>query len=436
MRLKIRIPGKHRAFVLLYFVTMLTLLLDQADALPMGVWLRKIKYLYILIMAFACVKRGTIRKSSRTAFQVLGLLVLHTLLFGFVFTNPRVAEATREHVTQLLIYFCMVGVTYLYVSQNRIFRLFINVSCVVVGTQLLISGLLHPGEFVNPFWGIVQIFTATYRYKTTFGFVHAGFLANECYLMIVLSILFWELNKGKTGRGRWLVLGTLLLFDGVAILMLIAAAERAGLIAAALAAAFYLFFSKTDLLGKKKFRLWLPVLIALGLGILFGTGLWSYIWANSNRSLNISVNYPVFRQVGNLWTGMGYVGSDGFQKANSVFGITTSSLDLYYVYIFFTTGVIGCVIQGSALVLILVKLARRKKDNLGIALLGIYISMLFLAFWQPSLFTYRYQSCFFLLVIILAAMHEDCCLTGYTCVQGGRERNHGHGTSEAMAWQR
>lgn len=410
MKIGIRVPREHSVFVGIFFVTMLILLLDQVDALPMANLLRKIKYVYIIVMTILCLKNGKLRKSSKDALFVMALLLFHTILFGFVFVNDIVADITYEHAKQLLIYFGIVLVTYIYIMQRNAFILFIDISFAVTGVQLLISGLLYPDDFVNPLWGIIQTFRATYRYKTSFGFIHAGYLANEAYLVIMLSIVFWELHKKAASNRKKIIIGEIILFDGLAFMMLIAAAERSGLVSAAIAIIFYVLFAKTQLLSKRWFKLLTPILIVFGVVILFETGIWNHIWENSNRSLNITVNYPVFQKIGNLWTGMGYVASHGFQKSASVFGEITSSLDMYYVYIFFTTGIIGCVIQGMALLIILCELGRRLDDALGIAFMGIYLSMLFLAFWQPSLFTYRYQSCTYLLIIMLVAICDDRCM--------------------------
>lgn len=410
MEARLYIPYRHRVFAILYFFTSLVLLMEWANMLPMANVFRKVKYLYIVFMILLCIRDRWIRKNAKISYGVLGMMYLHTILFGFVFINDSIEGAIHDHAMQMIVYLSMVMVTFTYIVQNNIFELFVNISYLVAGIQLLFSAVCHPGDFVNPLWGIVQTFTATFRYKNSFGFVHPGFLANECFLVFVLSILFWEVNKDKNAKRKKIVLCEFFLFDAIAFLMLIAAAERAGILSVAMLIIFYLFFSYTGLLRKKSMRLALPFIIIISIFAVVDSGLWAHIWENSNRELNITVNYPAFKQIGNIWTGMGYVGSDAFQKGSNVFSVTTSSLDMYYVYLFFTTGIIGCAIYGTSLVIILMKLVRGKKDSLGTAFLSIYISMLFLAFWQPSLFTYRYQSCFYLLVIMLVAISGGRCL--------------------------
>ena len=140
------------------------------------------------------------------------------------------------------------------------------------------------------------------------------------------------------------------------------------------------------------------------------TGGFTYIWNNSNRALNITANYPVFLQLGNLWTGMGYTDNSAFHGEIAVFGMDTSSLDMYYVYIFFTTGVIGCIIIGAALLLMLIKLLTQRKTALNITTIGLYLAMLFFAFWQCNMVTYRYVSPTIFFLIILFSMSDDFCM--------------------------
>ena len=311
----------------------------------------------------------------------------------------------------MMIWFLLMTlVTYIYISQNNLFRLFINLSFFVTGFQLLLAGFLHPNDFTNPIWGLFHAFTADIRYKTSFGFVHPGYTSNACSLVIILSIFFYEVNKNSTGNRRRIMQLSFTIINFIATCMLFAAAERAGIISTFIVLAFYFVFVKMGIrIEKKTFHIFLGIL-AVVLVILEASGVFHYIWTNSNRSLNITVNYPVFLDLGNQWTGMGYVDNSSFNEAIMAFGVRTSSLDMYYVYIFFTTGIVGCIIIGIALFIMLFCVIRKKNSNLGMTALGLYISMLFYAFWQCSMVTYRYVSSMLFFLIILFSMSKDFCM--------------------------
>ncbi len=401
----IEFEKKHTTFIVLYSITILIMLLDQAGALPLAEVLRKFKYVYIAFVFVLCLKNRFVKKSL-PGLIVIGLLFVHTILFGYVFQNDVVVAATTEHANQMMIYLLMLAVTYIYISQEKIYTTFFNVTYLMSAVQLVVSALLHFNNFVNPIWGIIQTFRTTGRYRSYFGFTHSGYLSNQCYFVIVLSIIFYELNvKRDTGQKKTSLL-TLIAVDAIAFLMLISSAQRSGVISVAMALIIYFALEVLKIHKKNWFRLAVVALILVACIFLFEFGVWDDIWNNSNRSLNISVNYPVFKEIGNLWTGMGYVESSGFQRGTSIYGITTSSLDMYYVYIFFTTGVIGCILMGLALLIVVCKVFTQRKNSLKYANVSITLSLLFWAYWQVNLFTYRYLSSFFFAIILLLSMED------------------------------
>ena len=340
----------------------------------------------------------------------ISLFLVHTILFGYVFTNSIVAGAISDNASQMMWFLITVIVTYFYVSQNNLFSIFISTSFYVSGLQLLIAGLMHRQDFVNPVWGLYQAFTADIRYKTAFGFVHPGYLSNACFLVIVLSVYFFELNRYKTGKQRTVMWVSLIGIDLLAGSMLMAAAERSGIISTFIVISFYFVFVFLRVRLEKKTSIFFASLFSVALIVTEVTGGFTYIWSNSNRALNITKNYPVFLELGNLWTGMGYTDNSAFHSEIAVFGMDTSSLDMYYVYIFFTTGIIGCILIGSALVIMLIKLLTQRKTALNITTIGLYLAMLFFAFWQCNMVTYRYVSPTMLFLIILFSMSDDFCL--------------------------
>lgn len=408
--MKVRIPKQHLMFTIAYFITILTLLLYQIDALPAPMILRRTKYVYIIFVAILALFNGRIKKHTGWAVITIGLFIVHTFIFGYIFTNPIAATTIETNVSQMMWFLLMVLVTYIYVSQNNLFELFINTSFYVTGVQLIVAGLLHHSDFVNPIWGLVQSFTADVRYKTTFGYVHAGYLSNTCYMVLILAIFYYELNRKKTGKKKTFMWASLVIIGGLAVLMLTAAAERSGILSTCIVYGIYLVFVLCRIRVEHKTKMAFTIIIVVALLVMEATGVFTYIWDNSNRSLNITVNYPVFQQLGNLWTGMGYVDNSGFHEDVLAFGVRTSSLDMYYVYIFFTTGVLGCILIGLALIIMLIRLFVLKKTNLRIITIGVYLSMLFFAFWQCNMVTYRYVSPTILFLIVLFGMSDDFCM--------------------------
>ena len=148
---------------------------------------------------------------------------------------------------------------------------------------------------------------------------------------------------------------------------------------------------------------------------LVATGVFADIWGKSNRDLNITINYPLFKTYGSPWTGLGFIENAAFQSGRSLFPMATSSLDMYFVYIYFATGLLGSIMLGLALLIILIKLLVNKRTDMNILAIGFYSAMLFFAFWQCNLFTHRYISSYVISTIFLCTMSNDCCMGEDKC---------------------
>lgn len=408
--MKFTVKKRYLPFEIAYFVTLVILLLNQIDALPMAVTLRRIKYPYVFFVALLVIINPTVKKGVKASLFAIFLYILHNYLYGNVFVNQMVAPQIASNTSQEFWFLMFVLVTFLYVAQNNCYKEFITVSFFATGVQLLVAGLQHRDNFVNPIWGLYQTFTAEYRFKNQFGFVHPGYTANAAFTVIVISIFFFEIyRETEDFKKKWFWI-SFITIDGLAGLILVSAAERSGIISAFLVLFPYMFFCFFRLRFERKTLATLIFIAIIALLIFIASGGFADIWADSNREMNISVNYPLFQVYGDPWTGLGFIENAGFHEDQMLFPMPTSSLDMYYVYIYFSTGLLGCILIGLALVTILIKLICNKRTNMNIIALSLYLTMLFFAFWQSNLFTHRYISSYILSVIFLCTMCNDCCL--------------------------
>lgn len=228
--MKFIIPKKHLIFSITYFGSLMILLLNQINELPMPDLLRKVKYPYVFVVAFLVIASGRIKKGSLAPTVVFGLIFLHTCLFGYVFINYIVEGAIRDNASQMFWFLLFVGVTFAYVAQHNCYKLFILLSYYATGLQLIIGGIRYRSSFVNPIWGLYQSFTAEVRYKNTFGFVHAGYTSNAAFLVIVLSIFFFEFYRKTPEFKKAWFWASFIIIDLVAGMELVSAAERSGII--------------------------------------------------------------------------------------------------------------------------------------------------------------------------------------------------------------
>ena len=149
----------------------------------------------------------------------------------------------------------------------------------------------------------------------------------------------------------------------------------------------------------------LPVLI-------YTTGFWDYFWVRSNRGLNVSVNLPWVPIIGNIWTGMGFVENGAFitDASNnwiSAFGVATSSLDMNYLYIYCTTGILGSAVMAAILLVLGISLYKNRRQEYGFYYLLLYVIVLFYALMETILFTYRFWAMMIPYVILFYGANKE-----------------------------
>ena len=90
----------------LYCATMLMSMLSIVDNVPLVGVMYNIKYVYMVLIVFFCFYDGVLVWNKRLAWAI-GLLVIHTILYGVVFTNPYIKIETNMHFQQLMVVYIL-----------------------------------------------------------------------------------------------------------------------------------------------------------------------------------------------------------------------------------------------------------------------------------------------------------------------------------------
>lgn len=395
---------EKKLFLLIYFITFLSIALDVAGGFPFASVLRKLKYVYFVVMLVMIVSKKRVAL-LHGAGVILAIFFIHTCVWGLTFVNPQVAEYTQEHFTQMVWFLLLLTVTAEAVIKYRAYFEFICVSYGVLSFTLLwalsrFQELRHPKFFLSIF-GIGSM----PRWKATFGFIDANYVGFYCFTALILSFFIYDyFLQGSLKKYKNKII-TLLILDFIFFWMLLSSGSRSNVIAFLLFVFLYIYnrpcaisrkYSKTV-----KALLRLLILIIAVVVIVFGiSALGDYIWNNSNRSQNVDVNFPVFKEMNAWLKGMGYVENTGF--ALDIFGYDTWNIDMYYLYIFFSTGILGSILIGGTLLIILFYiLSNYKRQSNGRIILPLYIAILFNAFWQVNICTYRFYPSLMFMVLLL-----------------------------------
>lgn len=389
---------KKQLFLWAYFLMMLGLLLSTTDFMPMTSLFAKLKYLFIVVcIGDILSNRGKIDKIDKSVFTVILIVLFHNLLFGNFVVNDIVKQETSDHCIMTMLYIIILFLIYYEVKHYNCYIEFLKYSYVSLTCVVFILFFSHLWQVVwNPLF-IIRTFFGV-RITMNFGFGHSNYVGLLCFVIFTLSyFLLMEMKKSNILDKNGFFIIYMIVGNIITYLMFNSASSRSPILSMFIMVTIILLYAiinKWFTKSKKQSFILMVICILIIIVIMNLLGFWSYLWNNSNRQLNIEINYPIFQELGNFWTGMGWVENGGFQtnvsnNFTSVFGVRTSSLDMYYVFIFFTTGFIGCVLIGVALLSILVSLIKKSTDLLGVSYLAFFVALLVYSFFETILFTYK-----------------------------------------------
>lgn len=401
-------------FILVNFIMLVGMMLSETDFFLAGVG-TKIKYLFILYCLIDIIQY---RKNNCGLNLIILFLILITyvLLWGFIFVNPNMKEYISEHTLIMILYLLILIPSVQEVLHYKCIREYAITSCVAIIVTLLLQVVTHIQELsLNPLFAVYS-FLAHDVMRSSFGFLHPNFVGNMCFIIISFLVFFYmELSDNPLLHSRSKII--ILLLGCIIFMILFSTSSRTAFISIilfGLGACGVRTTEKIHFTEKSKVILIRTFIIGLLLFVvvLFTSGLWDYIWIKSNRSLNVTENVHWVPILGNIWTGMGFVEngafiSDPYNSNLSAFGVQTSSLDMNFLYIYCTTGILGCCIMASILIILGVSLYKNRKEKYGSYYLVLFITMLFYAFWETILFTYRFWDMIVPHVILLYGANRE-----------------------------
>ncbi len=389
MNVKIAIEEK-KLVMGLYFMTLLLSMLSIVDNAPLRGILYNIKYLYIVVIVFFCFYDGILIWNKRIAVAI-GLLILHTILYGVIFTNSYIKMDTNLHFQQLMAIYILTLFSCIYVYKKDCYLLFLEMTYLAMVMFILWCAVTHMGNFVNPIY-FVNIFSRADRFRADFGMGDVNYCGNYCIYLLIVSFFLWcewkKQGKMPDKRLKIVMAG----IDVITLCMLFSTASRSAILS------LLLFFGCYGILKMRYaiIRNWKLILSVGGVLVLClvivlaSTGAMSSIWQESNREGNFSINYPIFLEHGDYLNGMGYMDNSGF--LNKVYGYETTAMDVYFLYIPFSTGILGAAIILVQMIYLLYQMLRHGSTEGRDLVLSLFVMMLYYAIWQVNYMNYRYHT--------------------------------------------
>ena len=368
----------------------------------------KFKYIYILYCLADIISRKK-KPCSRNLSILFFLLILYVFVWGFIFKNPVVAAQIADHRKTMLIYLAVLIPCALEVIHYKCIEEYAISSGAALVLVLVIQVITHRSDIIfNPVFA-VRSFLSHELVRSVFGYLDTNFVGNSCFLagcILFMAYMFSSGNRLFHSRIK-----ILLVLTGFFIFyIMLCTSSRTSMIclmaftgcAAMIRLSEFVHFSQES---RKVLKKYITASIFILLILSFATGFWGKLWTNSNRDLNVSVNLPLVPIIGNIWTGMGFVENgvfitDASNNWISAFGVRTSSLDMNYLYIYCTTGILGCAVIAVILLILGISLYKNRRKNYGPYYLVLFVIILFYAIMETVLFTYRFWAMMIPFVIL------------------------------------
>ena len=395
-------------FLFVNFIMLTGMILSGTDFFLADVG-AKVKYLFMLYCLIDILQYRKNNLSLNLGILFL-ILIMYVLLWRYVFVNPDMSIYISAHTSIMIYYLLLLIPSTQEVLHYRCIREYTITSCAAILLTLFFQVIMHRDEWIlNPVFA-VRSFIGHKLVRSGFGFLHPNYVGNMCFLAIcLLFIIYMEFSDNPLFYSRSKLL--IMLLACISFMVLLTTSSRTAFVSTVV---FLLGAGIIRITGKvyftpesKRILKWCLIigLVVLGVILVF-SGAWDYIWSNSNRSLNVTRNVRWVTILGNRWTGMGFVEnaqfiSDPYRGGISAFGVKTSSLDMNYLFIYCTTGILGCCMMAFILIILGVSLCRNRAQEYGGYYLVLFFTLLFYAFWETVLFTYRFWAMIVPHVILL-----------------------------------
>lgn len=391
--------SRKYCFLAVNFLMVFCMVISITD-FPLAGAVMKVKFLFIAFCIVDIALRGK-KPANNHILVILLIFLFYAVVWGYVLDNSHVAVWNEEHRKIMIMYIPMLfGTVFELIAYDCIDEYILS-SAAALFLVLLVQVGTHFNQLsLNPIAAIGGI-TGSNRIKASFGFMHVNFAGNCCFCALISLYLR---NKQVSANSFFHSKKKLMIFmtEAITWFFLLSTSCRTAMLALFMYLAgdgVYKLF-KSDRLTKGSKLLLVAVILVLLIVFIpasFIGGFWDYIWANSNRSLNVSENLKWVGVIGNKWTGMGYVDNQCFYRDEGAggiggFGVATSSLDMNYLFIYCSTGILGTILFVSMIVLTGLGIFRNVGQEKGVSYILLYLVMVFYAYWETIMFTYRFWS--------------------------------------------
>lgn len=284
--------------------------------------------------------------ASKIQLFCVSMFMIHAVVFYFISFSTELQEKVLNNSKDFLLFWLFVFFTAQFIRQNHAEKTFLIVSQLISSFFINFCYITHfngiaPIKFIGGFFGISG------RVRFTFGLQatnRAAYLALASFILsyIVLNCCMEKFQK-RTGILYKLYLWASML---VSVLVILSTVTRGAL----LAIIYFILISKSLVWFRRILQKCSPAIWAILFLLILGAYA-AFVFQSEGRNANVVINYEVFKEYANPLTGLGFLPFSSFLTKS--YGYDTWALDIYYLYILFSTGIVGFIMQMTALFAVL-----------------------------------------------------------------------------------
>lgn len=377
--------NRRTAFAIIYYWFLISRVIVIIGAYNLDFNPTILQYLYVgaLFLLQTMKPNGfVVNRKIDGACGIAMALLIHLILFSFVFVNPQLAEYTKIMFLRQGVFFLVVFTTVYFVIKNEYIECFLKISILALGTVEIFFFVLNISDVLKI--NILTFFSDELRSRASFGFSHYNTLGAVCTCTIVLIILIKEIY----GLTKQYEFGMNLILV-VACIMLLGSASRSSILGLIVFFTIKKYIELKKRLAEKRKLVAINFLAILIIGAAIVINYRSInvdaLLYESNRFTLFDVALPVFFKSGRTLFGLGLAPNEIYGLNQS--GYTTYWLDNGFIYTLITTGWLGLLIYIGIIGYIFrkIELTVRYSQH-GECFLAIFGMYIFNTLFEASLF--------------------------------------------------
>lgn len=341
-----------------------------------------LEIIYIVAM-FAIVlvsSRGYLAIQKGQYLTVLGILLVHTLLWGLVFVDSKMTEVVTTHFKSQIMFVVILCVTIWASKQLAAERLLLECAYYALGLVMLTQLVTHFSEV--DLSNLANIFTAKDRTRANFGFGHYNALGTSCVCLLVLMDF---LSKRPRSKGKKALD---VLFAVMAVVMLLCSASRSAITGLML---YYVMYYSTRLDHWRVSPTTIRVLKGIRALVIVFLLVWAVFGFDVDAFLTVAQRthlatqtLPMFFDTGKVLLGLGFASNSAYAEGLTPY--ITYWMDNAYVYYLVATGFAGLTLLLAALLLIGLPIFKRRKTKEGAAVFSTLAVYAYISLFETTLF--------------------------------------------------